>query len=189
MTTCKVVGCEKKVRATGFCMPHYMRNKRYGSPDISKHNSSGEGGITNGYKTYRIDGKLIYEHVLKAEQVLNKKLPTEVIIHHVDGDNLNNENSNLVICPNQAYHLLIHARMRLLKFVESGGKLFVRDISRTKAGNRWYAYLVVEKTRYWLGSFTSFRYAVEARIVAAQRYLSFEPLNQFYTSTQLGAKK
>ena len=59
-----------------------------------------------------------YAHRQKAELVLGRKLTTEERVHHVDNDKANNENTNLVICPNEKYHKLLHARQRI---VELGG--------------------------------------------------------------------
>lgn len=64
------------------------------------------GITTNGY---------IFEHILKAEKVLKKRLPDKAEIHHLDGDKSNNSNSNLIICEGRAYHFLLHRRMNALK--------------------------------------------------------------------------
>ena len=56
----------------------------------------------------------VSQHVQKAESVFGKKLPKHAVVHHVDGNKQNNENSNLVICPDRAYHNLIHARENAL---------------------------------------------------------------------------
>lgn len=58
------------------------------------------------------NGKQRLEHVLIAEKVLGKPLPAGAVVHHVDKNNLNNKNSNLVICQDQSYHMLIHLRQR-----------------------------------------------------------------------------
>ncbi len=50
------------------------------------------------------------EHIAIAERALGKSLPALAKVHHVDGSTTRNANSNLVICENQAYHLLLHAR-------------------------------------------------------------------------------
>jgi hypothetical protein len=60
----------------------------------------------------------IGEHVLIAEKILGKPIYGDIVVHHADGNKSNNIPSNLVICQNQAYHLLLHQRMRALK--ESG---------------------------------------------------------------------
>ncbi len=54
-------------------------------------------------------------HVLIAEKALGKPLPKGVVIHHADCNKKNNTPSNLVICPNEEYHQLLHMRMRAKK--------------------------------------------------------------------------
>lgn len=49
-------------------------------------------------------------HVAVAELALRKPLPKGAVVHHVDGDPLNNWPYNLVICQDQAYHRLLHKR-------------------------------------------------------------------------------
>lgn len=34
-------------------------------------------------------------------------------VHHMDENPLNNKNNNLVICPDDKYHFLLHARQRI----------------------------------------------------------------------------
>ena len=58
------------------------------------------------------------QHVGVVEAILGYKLPKGVIVHHVDNDGTNNHPSNLVVCPSQKYHLLLHARQRIY---EAGG--------------------------------------------------------------------
>jgi len=54
-------------------------------------------------------------HITIAEAVLGKPLPHGAKVHHVDGNTQNNAHSNLVVCENQGYHLLLHARARVLR--------------------------------------------------------------------------
>jgi HNH endonuclease len=56
-----------------------------------------------------------YEHIGAAERALGRKLPVGSQVHHVDGNKLNNLNVNLVICPNQKYHRLLHCRESVIR--------------------------------------------------------------------------
>ena len=64
------------------------------------------------YPNRFIDGKSKREHIVIAEKILGRPLPAGAVVHHVDEDKTNNRNDNLVICPDRAYHNLIHRRMR-----------------------------------------------------------------------------
>ena len=66
----------------------------------------------NGYYKVKRDGVQVREHVAVAERALGKPLPSGALVHHADGNKSNNVNTNLVICPDDAYHLLLHRRMR-----------------------------------------------------------------------------
>ncbi len=54
-------------------------------------------------------------HVFVARQALGKPLPAGTEVHHIDGNKQNNIGRNLVICQDHAYHILLHARTRVLK--------------------------------------------------------------------------
>lgn len=66
-------------------------------------------------------------HVLKAERALGRSLPKGAVVHHVDENKWNNTNSNLVICQDHAYHMLLHARA---KVVRAGGDPATQRVCR-----------------------------------------------------------
>lgn len=73
----------------------------------------------NLYRQVRVPGAhrngWLLEHVVIAERVLGRKLPDGAQVHHVDENKRNNAHTNLVICQDQAYHYLLHARARVVR--------------------------------------------------------------------------
>lgn len=111
--TCSVEGCEGRGKTTrGWCDKHYARWRMHGDPLFQSRNEPG-----SGYQRkdgYRKLGR-IYEHRIIIERALGHSMPAGAIPHHVDENPSNNENSNLVLCQDESYHLLLHRRMRALK--------------------------------------------------------------------------
>lgn len=60
--------------------------------------------VTTGY---------VLEHIVVAEKALGHPLPPRAEVHHMDENKSNNAGSNLVICPDREYHMLLHARLRI----------------------------------------------------------------------------
>lgn len=52
-----------------------------------------------------------YVHRARAERALGKPLPPKAVVHHADGTKA--EDAPLVICEDNAYHRLLHARLRV----------------------------------------------------------------------------
>ena len=57
----------------------------------------------------------VYEHVLIAETALGHYMPAGAQVHHIDESRNNNIKSNLVICENQAYHMFLHVRAKVVR--------------------------------------------------------------------------
>lgn len=113
LQACAVDGCEKSVRTRGFCNAHYQAFLKHGDPLINKRNKHVLTGLTDsGYIVRKENGVRVRAHVEVVEKAIGRKLNNGEIVHHVDGIGSNNAHSNLVVCPNQAYHMLIHARQR-----------------------------------------------------------------------------
>ena len=111
---CKIEGCENvaSYKKLQICRKHYDRNLRYGRYHTVRR-KSGTGSIDEmGYARLSKDGIRRRVHQLVVEAVLSKKLPKGAQVHHFDGDRSNNKNSNLVICQDDKYHKLLHARTR-----------------------------------------------------------------------------
>lgn len=102
-----------KRTAKGLCRDHYRNLMRRGDPYLWPETAKkGTGWNHHGYKGFTREGVKTFEHVEKAEKAIGRKLPEGTVIHHVDGNESNNANTNLVICPDQRYHILLHVRTR-----------------------------------------------------------------------------
>ena len=110
---CIIKGCSKPFKARGLCDAHYRRWRVNGDPYTLKRAPDGQGCLEpSGYVQFRAEngGKGKRGHVLAAERALGKTLPIGSRVHHVNGVKHDNRPSNLVICPSEAYHRLIHKR-------------------------------------------------------------------------------
>jgi hypothetical protein len=97
---CKAPDCVKAAETKGYCKIHYTRVYKHGTP--TKLNKRGELDLAE-RRQYNKEDRI------KAEQALGRPLPAKAIVHHHEGNP-----STLVICPDQAYHMLIHGRIRRL---------------------------------------------------------------------------
>jgi hypothetical protein len=76
---------------------------------IRGHNRRGigKGWLEGGYHYTYIDGRKIAEHRRIVEQREGRKLASNEVVHHVDGDPLNNDPDNLVLL-SRAEHQRLH---------------------------------------------------------------------------------
>ena len=90
----------------------------YGHHTVGKRGHHWKGGSIiddYGYKLiwdpshYRADAKgYVKEHILITERALGKRLPFKAVVHHHDKE-------QLVVCENQAYHMTLHLRQRMIQ--------------------------------------------------------------------------
>lgn len=76
-----------------------------------------------GVNGYRYVGQKL-EHRLVVERAIGRKLRRSEYVHHVDGNKLNNDPSNLVACQDGSYHMLLHRRQAALEACGDPGALF-----------------------------------------------------------------
>jgi hypothetical protein len=96
---------------------------------LNKRWKGGEYTSSDGYKMIKCEnefdpsGRQKYkrEHVLVCEKFIGRELKTQrgcmgEQVHHIDGDKMNNEIDNLLLCPDTRYHKLIDCQLHKLAF-------------------------------------------------------------------------
>lgn len=54
----------------------------------------------------------VLNYILVVERALGKYISTNAVVHHIDRNPGNDNNDNLVLCEDRAYHNFLHQRMR-----------------------------------------------------------------------------
>ena len=163
---CKVEGCDTEVNwriggKLGWCRKHYLAQRRNnGDPTVRIRREKGTGGYRNGYLTFGKDGEHYKEHRLIAEKALGKPLPAGAIVHHLNGNKKDTSNSNLVICPDEAYHQLLHRRSDLILYLKTA---YATDGTQKKKYDRYVSYIDLNNKRLHIGAFSSREEAITAR--------------------------
>ncbi len=63
------------------------------------------------YRAIHHNGRPLGLHRIRAERALGHPLPSSAVVHHADGSK--HEDAPRVICQDEAYHHLLHLRMRV----------------------------------------------------------------------------
>lgn len=115
----KCMHCDRLQVAMNMCKMHYNRERTTANAIKLRRAFPGTGRTPNGkgYIYLWRNGKLISEHRWLAEKALGKPLPPKAVVHHMNSKvNDNFTPFNLVICPDEAYHNLLHKRARELGY-------------------------------------------------------------------------
>ena len=113
---CSVDDCSLPVHARCLCNKHWQRFYHHGSTE-ARRAENGEGCLHHtGYIYVKIGNKRYAQHRLLAEKALGKPLPRRAVVHHLNGDKADNRPCNLVVCPDEAYHNLLHSRQLKLNY-------------------------------------------------------------------------
>lgn len=116
-------GCGKKTWVATYNSPHHgyvkgepvrFRRGHNGSNNKGGRMTSRKGHVLVWDPSHRMarDHGYVFEHRAVADDAMGGRLPDGAPVHHADGDPANNEPSNLVVCEDNAYHRLLHQRMR-----------------------------------------------------------------------------
>ncbi len=108
---CIVENCGREARyRDGYCGKHHTRMWRNGHLNLTRGFNNAPFINKEGYWTVWRNNKRELVHRMVVEKAIGRPIPAGVIIHHVDGNKLNNDPTNLVVCPDQKYHVLLHRR-------------------------------------------------------------------------------
>lgn len=118
---CRVEECGEKAVVSGerLCHFHYRRFQAGLSlTNVRFMARRGHGTFDKcGYIVVRINGKNYFQHRLVVERAMGKLLPITAHVHHLNGIKYDNRQQNLVVCPNDEYHRLLHRRAKELGIV------------------------------------------------------------------------
>lgn len=104
--TCRAEDCERPTHASGWCQTHYRRVRATGSAKEGEpvREASGEGWVSHGYRYLPVPPHLrwlaagareIAEHRLVLARALGRALEPDEVVHHRNGDRLDNRLANL----------------------------------------------------------------------------------------------
>lgn len=108
-----VFPCHVRSGIAKYCSRSCHAKSRIGNKN--PHWKGGEVKIdTGGYRKVYIPYGMKPEHVLIMEKNIGRELKENEIVHHIDGNRINNNIENLKLLESQGAHRTEHARQRIL---------------------------------------------------------------------------
>jgi hypothetical protein len=136
---CTFKNCKESIKAKKLCKYHYGRMNTFGKNAMNHPEAAhgkarskrGSGWIYKGYKMVQINYETYPEHRLIMEKHIGRKLlpfPQEVV-HHINGNKLDNRIENLEIIGSQSDHMKHHHELN-----PEFRKYITKDLKRRKDG-------------------------------------------------------
>ena len=102
--------------------------------NVGKFVDNGEAKYHKGYRVIYNPGHLharqngyVYEHILVMENKLGRSLLKDEVVHHIDGNKLNNSPDNLMVFANNTEHMKHHWKEKRHRFRLNDGRVVTID--------------------------------------------------------------
>ncbi|MFH2034581.1 MAG: HNH endonuclease [Candidatus Margulisiibacteriota bacterium] len=104
------------------CQIRYKRkfcNRACSTAFQTRKKRKNDASIKSLYRGVSVNGKKVGEHRVVMEKILGRKLLRNEIVHHIDGNGLNNTPENLRVCSSQGGHARDHLSRDIIQFPDS----------------------------------------------------------------------